>query len=84
MLSCSMALDSSLIHRLGYRILCPCNFPGSNTGVGCHFLKWLQLQITKICSNACVNTPLLRNNRKLTPYFVCFLSLYFLSVLVGF
>ena len=30
-----------VIHRLQpTRLLCPWNFPGKNTGVGCHFLLW--------------------------------------------
>ena len=38
---CSVAPDSLQPHRLQpARVLCPWNFPGENTGVGCHFLLW--------------------------------------------
>ena len=36
---CSVVFNSMQPHRLQpTRLLCPCNFPGKNTGVGCHFL----------------------------------------------
>ena len=39
MLSCSLVSDSLWPHGLGpVRLLCPWNFPGKNTGVGCHAL----------------------------------------------
>ena len=39
MLSCSVVSDSLQPHGLQpTRLLCPWNFPGKNTGVGCHFL----------------------------------------------
>ena len=39
MLSCSAVSDSLQPHELKLaRLLCPWNFPGKNTGVGCHFL----------------------------------------------
>ena len=39
MLSNSVVSDSLQSHGLQpARLLCPCNFPGKNTGVGCHFL----------------------------------------------
>ena len=32
-------VSNALLHGLQpTRLLCPCNFPGKNTGVGCHFL----------------------------------------------
>ena len=35
----SVVLDSLRPHGLQHaRLLCPCNFSGKNTGVGCHFL----------------------------------------------
>ena len=38
-LSCSVLSDSLRPHGLEpTRLLCPWNFPGKNTGVGCHFL----------------------------------------------
>ena len=38
-LSCSVVSDSLRLHGLWpTRLLCPWNFPGKNTGVGCHFL----------------------------------------------
>ena len=38
-LSCSVLSDSSQPHGLEpSRLLCPWDFPGKNTGVGCHFL----------------------------------------------
>ena len=38
-LSCSVVSDSSQPHGLyPARLLCPWNFPGKNTGVGCHLL----------------------------------------------
>ena len=37
--SCSVVSDSLLLHGLEpARLLCPWNFLGKNTGVGCHFL----------------------------------------------
>ena len=33
---CNPMGDSPLF--MGYRLLCPWDFPGKNTGVGCHFL----------------------------------------------
>ena len=37
----SVASDSLWPQRLWpTRLLCPWNFPGKNTGVGCHFLFW--------------------------------------------
>ena len=37
--SCSVVSDSLRPHGLqSTRLLCPWNFPGKNTGVGCHFL----------------------------------------------
>ena len=37
--TCSVMLDSLQPHGLQpARLLCPCNFPGKKTGVGCHFL----------------------------------------------
>ena len=41
MLSCSV-MPNSLQPRGLYptRLLCPWDFPGKNTGVGCHFLLW--------------------------------------------
>ena len=39
LLNCSVMSDSLWPHRLWpSRVLCPWNFPGKNTGVGCHFL----------------------------------------------
>ena len=39
MLSCSVVFDSLLHHELqSARLLCPWDFPGKNTGVGCHAL----------------------------------------------
>ena len=39
MLLCSLLSDSSQSDGLQpTRLLCPLNFPGKNTGVGCHFL----------------------------------------------
>ena len=39
MLSHSVVSDSLRLHGLeSIRLLCPWNFPGENTGVGCHFL----------------------------------------------
>ena len=39
MLSCSAVSDSLQPHELKpARLLCPWNFPGKNTRVGCHFL----------------------------------------------
>ena len=36
---CSVMSDSLQLHGLQpARLLCPWNFPGKNTGVGCHFL----------------------------------------------
>ena len=36
---CSIVSDSLWLHGLQpTRLLCPWNFPGKNTGVGCHFL----------------------------------------------
>ena len=36
---CSVASNSLQTHKLeSTRLLCPWNFPGKNTGVGCHFL----------------------------------------------
>ena len=38
-ISCSVTSDSLQPHRLWpTRLLCPWDFPGKNTGVGCHFL----------------------------------------------
>ena len=38
-LSCSVMSDSLRPHGLWpARLLCPCDFPGNNAGVGCHFL----------------------------------------------
>ena len=37
--ACSLASDSLWPHRLSpARLLCPWNFPGKDTGAGCHFL----------------------------------------------
>ena len=39
MLTCSVVSDSLQPHGLQpTRLLCPWNFPGKNTGMGCHFL----------------------------------------------
>ena len=39
MLGCSVVSDSLPSHGLQpTRLLCPWDFPGMNTGVGCHFL----------------------------------------------
>ena len=38
MLSYSVASDSLQLHGLYPMLLCPWDFPGKNTGVGCHFL----------------------------------------------
>ena len=40
---CSVLSDSLQPHELQpTRLLCPWNFPGKNTGVGCHFLlQWI-------------------------------------------
>ena len=41
-LSCSVVSDSLQPHGLEpTRLLCPWDFPGENTGVGCHFLLHL-------------------------------------------
>ena len=41
MLSCSVMPDSLWCYGLQpTRLLYPCNFPGKNTRVGCHFLLW--------------------------------------------
>ena len=38
-LSCSAVSDSFVTPwTVASRLLCPCNFPGKNTGAGCHFL----------------------------------------------
>ena len=38
-ISCSVVCDSLRPHRLSpARLLCPWNFPGKDTGAGCHFL----------------------------------------------
>ena len=42
--SCSVVSESLQPHRLwSTRLLHPCNFPGKNTGVGCHFLLLLHI-----------------------------------------
>ena len=47
--ACSVMSDSSQPHGLyPARFLCPRNFPGKNTGVGCHFL----LQSMKVKSES--------------------------------
>ena len=39
--SCSVVPDSLRPHGLqSTRLLCPWDFPGKDTGVGCHFLLW--------------------------------------------
>ena len=38
MLSCSVVFDSVTPWTVAHKLLCPWNFPGKNTGVGCHFL----------------------------------------------
>ena len=38
LLSRLVVSDSLQLHGLYVWLLCPCNFPGKNTGVGCHFL----------------------------------------------
>ena len=47
--SCSVVSDSSRPHGLQpTRLLCPWDFPGKSTGVGCHFLlQWFGLARTK-------------------------------------
>ena len=35
---CSVISNSANPWTVLARLLCPCNFPGKNTGVGCHFL----------------------------------------------
>ena len=43
--SCSVMSDSSRPHGLQpTRLLCPWDFPGKSTGVGCHCLLWLLIQ----------------------------------------
>ena len=52
MLSCSVVSDSLQPHgQQPTRLLCAWNFPGKNTGVGCHFL----LQCMKVKSESEVN-----------------------------
>ena len=52
-LSCSVTYDSLGPHGLwSTRLLCPWNFPGKNTGVGCHFL--LQGIFSTQGSNTCL------------------------------
>ena len=53
-LSCSVMSDSLWPQGLQYaRLLCPCNFPGENTGAGYHFL------LQGIFPTQRLNTPLL-------------------------
>ena len=48
-LSCSVVFDFLQTHELQpTRLLCPWDFPGKNTGVGCHFL----LQCMKVKSES--------------------------------
>ena len=35
---CSVVSDSATPWTVAHQLLCPWNFPGKNTGVGCHFL----------------------------------------------
>ena len=35
---CSVVSDSAMSWTVAARLLCPWNFPGKNTAVGCHFL----------------------------------------------
>ena len=51
---CSVAPDSLQPHRLQpARLLCPWDFPGKNTGVGCHFLH--QGIFLTSGSNSCIS-----------------------------
>ena len=39
---CSVMSNFLQPHGLSARLLCPWNFPGKNTGIGCHFLlRWI-------------------------------------------
>ena len=58
--------DSARPHRRQpTRLLCPCNFPGKNTGVGCHFL--LQCMKVKSESEDAQSCPTLSNPMDCSP-----------------
>ena len=49
----SVVSDSSRPHGLqSTRLLCPWDFPGKSTGVGCHCLLWNGLQFLQCCLGA--------------------------------
>ena len=51
MLSRSVTSKSFWPHQQAIRLLCPCNFPGKHTGVGCHFflLGIFPIQGSNLC-----------------------------------
>ena len=73
------------LHRLACQLLCPWNFPGKNTGVGCHsLLQQERVDICKIdilCCTAEMNTTLkinfqkkdLQNVKKKMAQYICYL-----------
>ena len=62
--SCSVMSDSLLPHGLQpTRFLCPWDFPGKSTGVGCHCL--LHLRLHPWSSMPCKTVPLLWNQNTL-------------------
>ena len=53
---CSVVSYSLQLHGLQpARLLCPGNFPGKNTGAGCHFLCWRSSQPRDLTCNFCIS-----------------------------
>ena len=53
---CSVVSDSLQLHGLQPdRLLCPGNFPGKNTGAGCHFLYQGSSQPRDLTCNFCIS-----------------------------
>ena len=65
-LNSSVISDSLWPHRLQFgRLLCPWNFPGKNTGMGCHFLLqeiFLSLGLNPHLSVSCIDGQIFTTN----------------------
>ena len=78
--SCSVVSDSLLPHGLEpARLLHPCNFPGKNTGVGCHFLLQFCSKQPTMYWLKCILQPFLRVRNNfcygIFPYFMTLIKL---------